>query len=204
MDKMTERGLLPDPEEYGRRRFMIAGDLVILRALETADLERCYQWMNDPNVVRTLKSRYPMPFQQEAEWLEQAVRPASATERHFAVERKDNRQHIGNASIHDIDWVSRNAAFGLFIGEPNAWNKGFGTDGVRALVRFAFEEMNLQKLRINVFDYNERAKHVLFALGFQQEGKLVREFYREGRYQDVVILSIFHDTLLQRTEIEHD
>ena len=102
------------------------------------------------------------------------------SERHFAIERKEDRAHIGNASIHDIDWVSRTAAFGLFIGEPAAWNKGFGADAIGTLVRFAFEEMNLQKLRINVFDYNDRAKHILETHGFVQEGRLRREFYREG------------------------
>jgi RimJ/RimL family protein N-acetyltransferase len=190
MGKRTERDLSSDGEESGRRRFMIAGDLVILRALEEEDLERCYRWMNDPMIVRTLKSRYPMPFHQEAKWLEAAV--DATGERHFAVERREDREHIGNASIHDIDWVSRTAAFGLFIGEPAAWNRGFGSDAIKTLVRFAFEEMNLRKLKVSVFDYNDRAKHVLLQAGFVQEAKLVEEFYREGTYHDLVILSIFN------------
>lgn len=171
---------------------MIAGQTVILRALEASDLERCYKWMNDPVIVRTLKSRYPMPFQQEAAWLEEATQ-SSPVARHFAIERKDDRHHIGNASLHAIDWVSRSAWFGLFIGEPTAWNKGFGRDAVSTLVKFAFEEMNLQKLKINVFDYNEKAKHLLESLGFRQEGKLERDFYKEGQWQDIVILSIFRE-----------
>ena len=188
----TERAFAPDRNDAPRRRFMIAGEHVILRAFEREDAERCYRWMNDPNIVRTLKSRYPIAFQNEAEWLERAMH-ANTTERHFAVERKDDRTHIGNASIHDIEWVSRVAAFGLFIGEPSAWNRGFGSDAIATLVRFAFEEMNLVKLRINVFDYNERAKHVLQTRGFVQEGRLVRDFYREGTYHDIVIYSIFRD-----------
>ncbi|HET8798870.1 MAG TPA: GNAT family protein, partial [Thermoanaerobaculia bacterium] len=180
--------------EPGRRRFMIAGEHVILRAFEREDAERCYRWMNDPSIVRTLKTRYPIAFQNEMEWLERAMHP-SASERHFAIERKDDRTHIGNASIHEIDWVSRTAAFGLFIGEPSAWNRGFGSDAVSTLVRFAFEEMNLQKLRINVFEYNDRAKHVLETHGFVQEGRLRREFYREGSYHDILVYSTFRDPL---------
>ncbi|HET7711390.1 MAG TPA: GNAT family protein [Thermoanaerobaculia bacterium] len=187
----TERDFAPEPRE-GRRRFMIAGEHVILRAFEREDAERCYRWMNDPNIVRTLKSRYPIAFQSEMEWIERAIQP-TINERHFAIERKDDRSHIGNASIHDIDWVSRTSWFGLFIGEPSAWNRGFGTDAVGALIRFAFDEMNLVKLRINVFDYNEKAKHVLLSHGFIQEGKLQRDFYREGTHHDIVILSIFRD-----------
>ncbi len=171
---------------------MIAGEHVILRAFERDDAERCYRWMNDPNIVRTLKSRYPIAFQNEIEWLDRAMH-ANTTERHFAIERKDDRTHVGNASIHDIEWVSRVASFGLFIGEPSAWNRGFGSDAIRTLVRFAFEEMNLRKLRINVFDYNDRAKHVLEMQGFVQEGRLRQEFYRDGSYHDIVILSTFRD-----------
>src|ERR1044071_9525244 len=171
MSDRTERALAPEPREPSRRRFMIAGEHVILRAL---------------------KSRYPIAFQNETEWLESAIHLSDA-ERHFAIERRDDRTHIGNASIHDIDWVSRTAAFGLFIGEPSAWNRGFGSDAIATLVRFAFEEMNLRKLHINVFDYNDRAKHVLETHGFVQEGRLQKEFYREGAYHDIVILSIFRD-----------
>jgi RimJ/RimL family protein N-acetyltransferase len=200
MDRRIDRGFVPDPDDYVRRRFMIAGENVILRALEADDLERCYRWMNDPNIVWTLKSRYPIPFHGEAEWLEQAVDPA-ANERHFAIERREDRVHIGNASIHEIDWVSRTAAFGLFIGEPSAWNRGFGSDAIQTLVRFAFGEMNLRKLRINIFDYNERAKHILVNQGFVEEGKLAREFYRDGKYQDILIYSIFRDETSGRSDV---
>lgn len=192
MSHRTERDFQPEGDEGGRRRFMIAGESVILRALEAEDLERCYRWMNDPQIVRTLKSRYPNPFSRETDWLENALRPTER-DRHFAIERRDNREHIGNATIHEIDWISRRAEFGLFIGEPTAWNRGFGGDAIRTVARFAFDEMNLDKLRIDVFDYNERAKHVLETNGFVQEGKLAREFYREGAYHDIVIFSIFRD-----------
>src|SRR5947199_9908542 len=169
MAHRTERDFA-EPREPGRRRFMIAGEHVILRAFEREDAERGYRWMNDPNIVRTLKSRYPIAFQGEIEWIERAML-SSSTERHFAIERRDDRSHIGNASLHDIDWVSRTGWFGLFIGEPAAWNRGFGGDAIATLIRFAFEEMNLVKMRINVFEYNERAKHVLSEHGFVQEGR---------------------------------
>ena len=200
MSDRTERTFAPEPREPSRRRFMIAGEHVILRAFERDDAERCYRWMNDPNIVRTLKSRYPIAFQNEIEWLDRAMHGSSSdAERHFAIERKDDRTHIGNASIHDIEWVSRIASFGLFVGEPSAWNRGFGSDAIRTLVRFAFDEMNLQKLRIDVFDYNDRAKHILESHGFVQEGRLRREFFRDGMYHDLVILSTFRDDTPQET-----
>ena len=73
MSDRTERTFAPEPREPSRRRFMIAGEHVILRAFERDDAERCYRWMNDPNIVRTLKSRYPIAFQNEIEWLDRAM-----------------------------------------------------------------------------------------------------------------------------------
>lgn len=190
MDWKIEKGLGDGPSRGGRRVFMIAGEKVILRALEKEDLERCYRWINDPQIVHTLKSRYPMAIEKESEWLEHAIH-SDGRQRHFAVERRDDRAHIGNASLHEIDWISRVASFGMFIGEPGAWNKGFGSDTISTLCRFAFQEMNLRKLKINVFDYNERAKHLLESLGFSKEGLLREEFYRDGNYHDIVIFSSF-------------
>ena len=187
----TERDFAPEGRE-SRRRFLIAGEHVILRAFEREDAERCYRWMNDPNIVRTLNARYHIAFQSELEWIERAMH-TDVMERHFAIERKDDRSHIGNASIHDIDWVSRRGWFGLFIGEPTAWNRGFGGDAIQTLVRFAFDEMNLEKLSIRVFDYNDRAKHVLETRGFVQEGCLKRDFYREGAFHDIVLYSVFRE-----------
>src|SRR5436305_7587437 len=125
MANRTERDFAPESRDLARRRFMIAGEHVILRAFESDDAERCYRWMNDPNIVRTLKTRYPIAFSNEAEWLARAMH-ASNNERHFAIERKDDRSHIGTASIHDIDWISRNAWLGLSVGEPAACNRSLG------------------------------------------------------------------------------
>ena len=86
-----------------------------------------------------------------------------------------------------------------FIGEPTAWNRGFGTDAItRGEIRL--RRHTCTKLRINVFDYNDRAKHILESRGFVQEGKLVRDFYREGTYHDLVILSIFRDTVVSEVK----
>src|SRR5258705_10232594 len=137
MTHRTERDFA-EPREPARRRFMIAGEHVILRAFERDDVERCYRWMNDPNIVRTLKTRYPIAFQNEAAWLDRAMNP-NPNEPHFAIERRDDRTHVGNASIHDIDWVSRIGSFGLFIGEPAAWNPGFGSDAIQTPLPLAFD-----------------------------------------------------------------
>src|SRR5947208_15884203 len=98
MANRTERDFAPESRDLARRRFMIAGEHVILRAFEADDAERCYRWMNDPNIVRTLKARYPIAFQNEAEWLQGAMH-ANGNERHFAVDQRDDLTTLGHAPI---------------------------------------------------------------------------------------------------------
>src|SRR5438067_13779140 len=117
MSNRTERDFAENGREPSRRRFMIAGEHVILRAFERDDAERCYRWINDPNIVRTLKRRYPIAFQNEIEWLEGAMH-ASPVERHFATGRRGGRTPSGNASTHDIAWGSRTAGSGSLPGWP--------------------------------------------------------------------------------------
>src|SRR5260370_42179525 len=101
----TERDFADQGKEPTRRRCMIASEHVILRAFERDDAERCYRWINDPNIVRTLKTRYPIAFQNEIEWLGRGMH-ASNLQRHLPSERPDDRSHIGNAPTSDIGLVS--------------------------------------------------------------------------------------------------
>src|SRR5260221_14684696 len=94
MSNRTERDFAESGLEPSRRRFMIAGEHVILPAFERDDAERCYRWINDPNIVRTLKTRYPIAFQNEIEWLDRAMH-ASNVERHFAIERRSEERRVG-------------------------------------------------------------------------------------------------------------
>src|SRR5947209_14142148 len=130
MSNRTERDFAENGPQSSRRRFMIAGEHVILRAFERDDAERCYRWINDPNIVRTLKTRYPIAFQNEEEWLERAMR-SDPNERHFAMGRRDDGPNVGNPSIHDTNWVSRTAPFGLFLGQPARGTRGFGRDAIQ-------------------------------------------------------------------------
>ena len=145
MADRTERAFAPEPREPARRRFMIAGEHVILRAFEREDAERCYRWMNDPNIVRTLKSRYPIAFQNEIEWLERAMHAG----RHRSATSPSSGRTTGRTSATPRSTTSTGSRArprsGCSSASRRAWNRGFGSDAIRTLVRFAFEEMNLQQ-----------------------------------------------------------
>ena len=79
---------------------------------------------------------------------------------------------------------------GIVIGEKEYWSKGYGTDTVRALLRFAFEQMNLNRVELGTFDFNERAQACYRKCGFVEEGRRREDRFIDGRYHDLVIMGI--------------
>jgi RimJ/RimL family protein N-acetyltransferase len=171
---------------------MLEGELVRLRALEPDDLERCYRWMNDSQVTRFLEGgRYPISMAQERDWLDNAVRSrGSFSDVLFAIETKEGGAHIGNAGLHGSSAEHRRANLGIVIGDKDYWSKGYGTDTVRTLLRFAFEQMNLHRVELGTFDFNERAQACYRKCGFVEEGCRRDDRYIDGRYHDLVIMGI--------------
>jgi len=170
---------------------MLEGELVRLRALEPGDLERCYRWMNDPEVTRFIETgRYPLSMAYEREWLEGATRNRSGFFNVLlAIETKDG-VHIGNAGLHGSSEEHRRAHLGIMIGEKEYWSKGYGADTVRTLLRFAFEQMNLNRVELGTFDFNERAQACYRKCGFVEEGRRREDRYIDGEYHDLLMMGI--------------
>jgi RimJ/RimL family protein N-acetyltransferase len=171
---------------------MLEGTLVRLRALEPEDLDREYAWINDPEVTRFLSMRYPTSRAAEERWLRD--RPANdfANGLFLAIETKDG-VHIGNISLQDVNPEDRKAGLGIMIGDKEYWANGYGTDAIVTLVRFGFGEMNLNRIWLHVFEFNERAQACYKKSGFTEEGRLRQHYYGQGRYWDVVVMAALRD-----------
>jgi len=168
---------------------MIEGKLVNLRAIEPADAERFFRWVNDREVMRTLMPRYPWSFESEKEWAESASKPIEFGDVKLAIDTKDGK-HIGTCGLHRGRPEDRHAELGIMIGEKECWSQGYGTDAMTTVLRFAFHQMNLNKVSLGVFETNERAQAVYRKLGFVEEGRFREDYYQDGRYWDIVRMSV--------------
>ncbi len=136
---------------------MLTGKLVRLRPLEMTDLDRCYTWINDREVTHFLESRYPISRVEEEEWLAGAVRRTRPPEIALAIETLAESRHIGTIGLHRVHAEDRKAGFGIMIGDKDFWSRGYGTDAIVTLLRFAFDEMNLNRVYLHVHADNARA-----------------------------------------------
>jgi RimJ/RimL family protein N-acetyltransferase len=168
---------------------MLEGTLVRLRAMEPEDVVDTHKWMNDREVTLWLTSpRYPVSRKTAQQWFEEA--PANSFgDVLLAIETKDGK-HIGGINLHRINPEDRKAVLGIMIGEKDHWSNGYGTDAIKTLLAFAFDEMNLHRVFLHAFADNEHAIGCSQRCGFREEGRLRQEVYQDGHYYDVVVMGV--------------
>ena len=92
-----------------------------------------------------------------------------------------------------MNWLSRVALVEIMIGDKDYLDKGYGTDAMKTLISFIFDSMNINKVRLSTFSFNERAIKSYKKCGFTVEGVLKNEIFKDGKYYDEIIMSIFRN-----------
>ncbi|EOR27639.1 acetyltransferase, ribosomal protein N-acetylase [Clostridium sartagoforme AAU1] len=173
---------------------MYSGQLVKLRAYKEEDIEKATVYINDEEVKKLMDSAIPFPMTkwQEEEWVRSRKANTDFTY-DFAIEDLKTGKYIGGCSINECDVKNRTCVVGIMIGDKEYWGKGYGSDALKVLIKFIFEEVNMNKIKLNVFSFNNRAIACYKKVGFKEEGILKKEIYRNGRYYDEIIMAMFKD-----------
>ncbi|KPL02476.1 MAG: hypothetical protein AMJ90_05730 [candidate division Zixibacteria bacterium SM23_73_2] len=173
------------------------GKKVRLRAIEKTDIDEVMKWINDPEVVKYIGYPvYPFSRYQEERWLERILDEKSP-DKVFVIETK-NGVYLGGIGLHQINWHNRSAMVGIVIGKKEYWDKGYGTDAMRIILDLAFNRMNLHRVGLNVYDFNQRAVKSYEKCGFKKEGVLREGYYYGGKYHDVVVMGILKKEFKKR------
>jgi RimJ/RimL family protein N-acetyltransferase len=165
----------------------LIGDLVYLRPLEREDAPTLEAWVNHPDVSRTIQRCRPMNRQVEETFIDDMTK--SDTSVAVGIMARQSDRFVGVTGLHQIDWRNRQAGFGIMVG-PDQWGRGYGTEATRLLVKYAFETLNLNRVWLQVYEYNPRGLRSYEKVGFRREGVLRQDNFREGRYWDTIVMAI--------------
>ena len=174
------------------------GERVYLRPADRQDLPTFVRWFNDADVLRNLVGRAPMSEAAEAQWYDRMLAAQGTTDYHFVICLLEDKRPIGTVGLHGLDLVNGNAEFGIAIGEKAEWGKGYGTDATRAICRFGFGELRLERISLYYYDGNDRGRRTYEKAGFVHEGTLRRAHYANGEHRDVYIMSILREEWLRQ------
>jgi len=167
----------------------LVGERVVLRRHAPANLAMFKRWYSDPEVSRL--TRYqdgPMrPDEIERFFAARVIGADSFT---MAVHLRDTDRLIGSCAFSQLDADNGSALYHITIGEKDAWGKGYGTDATKLMVEHAFTRLNLHRVALSVFSFNERAIRAYRKAGFVVEGRAREAIWREGRYWDELTMSI--------------
>lgn len=180
----------------------LEGERVRLRPVEPADGPAFAGWINDPE-LRHFVGGPAYQYSLAAE--EEAIRARRTSDwEHgiwFAIEATDGPgdshgdaragpRLIGSLDLRQLNAESRRAEIGMMIGDRGYWNRGYGSDALRTLCRWAFSSLDLHRIELMVQEYNPRAQRAYEKVGFVVEGRMREHRYVAGRYYDTLIMGL--------------
>ncbi|MFL7840279.1 MAG: GNAT family N-acetyltransferase [Candidatus Promineifilaceae bacterium] len=172
------------------------GELVRLTAVDPQkDAPLFAAWQRDAEYARLLDSDPVRLWSagQNQEWLEKQQKDDGFDGIQFMMRTLEDDKAIGFVELGGISWHNGSGWVGIGIGDRAYRDKGCGSDAMRILARYAFEELGLHRLNLNVFSYNTRAIHVYEKIGFQVEGRIPEALHREGKRWDLIFMGLLRE-----------
>lgn len=174
----------------------LSGSRVRLTSWLPQDLPALARWYQQSDFLRLLDARPAYPYSETflGQWLEErqksndafifAVRPVSTEPNAPA-----NDSLLGYVELDGILWNHQVSWISLAIGEEH-WGQGYGYEAMQLALSFAFEELNLHRIQLTVFSYNDRAIALYEKLGFQREGVYRQFVQRSGDRHDMYLYGL--------------
>ena len=170
------------------------GEKVILRAIEKQDLPYLKKLMNDPeNEKFVVGWSIPVSDSGQEEWFAK-INKSNSTIR-FAIEL--DKEFVGTCILSNIDWKNRNLGINIKILSEYK-GRGIGKDTIITSIKYAFEELNMNRIEANILEYNVPSISLFEKCGFKKEGCKRKKIFKNNIYIDLLEYSILKDEYEER------
>jgi RimJ/RimL family protein N-acetyltransferase len=175
---------------------MLSGELVGLRAIEREDLAQLLEWRNAPQLRRFFRERYELGMDDQLAWFEalgsQRGHPRDTLM--FAIESLADGELVGACGLCRIEWSSATAELSLYVGIDLAYvDEQLAPAAAAILIAHAFDELNLNRVWVEVFAFDEAKTALVERLGFELEGRLREHRFHAGAYHDSLMYGLLND-----------
>ncbi|MFY0544387.1 GNAT family N-acetyltransferase [Brevibacillus sp. H7] len=168
----------------------LEGEQVYLRPIGLEDTDLYFRMLFHPETRRLTGTQKSFTREQIHRYIEGKSQDTSSLLLLIALRETD--EVIGDIALQSIDSYNRNANIRIAIEEPYQ-GKGYGSEAMKLMLDYGFGIVNLHRIELNVFAYNERATHVYEKIGFKKEGVQRDALYYNHQYHDSILMSILED-----------
>ncbi|TFF90004.1 MAG: N-acetyltransferase [Promethearchaeota archaeon] len=180
----------------------IEGDTIDLVVGHSKWADLTCKWMNDPKVRRYSRNIWPLTLDEVKKWFEPSSSDRSTRE--FVVltiYHKREKKPIGTVGLNRINWLYRTANIFAAIGYPEYWGQGIAGEASELMIKYGFEELNLNKIYSKVHDPNKRSLRAAEKLGFKKEGISFQDVYIDGKYVDAHNFYLLKEDWMERKQL---
>ncbi|MGE6257975.1 GNAT family N-acetyltransferase [Heyndrickxia sporothermodurans] len=179
---------------------LLTENKVRLTALTEDDLEKIATWYEDIEFAHLFDAlpAAPRTKSQLTKWYEDFT--DSNTQYLFSIKTSNTNEFVGYIEISDILWNHQVGWLSIAIGEKQQRGNGFGYESMKLAIDFAFSELNLRRLQLTVFSYNESAISLYNKLGFQNEGAYREFIKRNEKAYDMLLFGLLKREWESRTK----
>ncbi|WP_262481657.1 GNAT family N-acetyltransferase [Bacillus sp. CH30_1T] len=174
-----------------RMKRLLTGTRIYLSGFQDEDLAAIREWNSNEELQRLFDALPHKPKSEEETKKWMVVSEDNAFR--FAIRLKNDGRIIGFVELDGILWTHRVGWVSISIGDEQAWGNGYGKEAMKCLLAYAFHELNLYRLQLTVFSYNERAIRLYESLGFTKEGSYRQFLQRDGDRYDMNLYGILAD-----------
>lgn len=163
---------------------------LLFEPLSTKHLSSAYvNWMNDAETIEFLESGGDYTYEKLKDYLTAVEKKEMLF---WAIRKKSNNQHIGNIKIDPVTTKHKRGEYGILIGNKSDWGMGYGKEEATVrILQFCFGQLSLRKVTLGVVADNRRAVQLYERIGFEMEGKYHEHCCFNGRFCDVIRMSMF-------------
>jgi len=172
---------------------MLKGKKVSLHAVERADLQQLRDWRNNPDFRKYFREYRELNMQQQEQWFEKSVVDDNNTQM-FVIRKNKGNELIGCCGLIYINWVHRNADLSLYVGWEDTYidEEGYAEESCKILLDYGFNELGLNKVWTEIYEFDDKKKALYDKFGFQRDGLLRDNYWYDGKWWNSRILSLLY------------
>lgn len=166
----------------------LEGQKVYLRPIDVEDAGWYFESLYDSEVRKLTGTQKHHTKEQIVKYIEKKAQDESSVL--LVIAERETDIPVGDIALGDIDPMNRNAYIRIAINNSTYMGMGYGTEAMLLLLNYGFGVLNLHRIELNVYSYNQRAIHVYEKLGFKREGVQREMLFYDHTYHDSILMSI--------------